>query len=260
MKLICWTIFFGLFLFCFSCEEVPKGETQDIKEEEGQDSILEEEESINYSLKRIREDSCFCETDTIKHAYTLGDEAWHWSREIVLPLEGQLTEESHYVTSNDKFPEGRLFATTQDENIQQHLNVSLSIYRDFDPTVTAEELYGRFWQREWTPAERGKIGQGSVGDIQVEELNPAMELWLINMMWADGERPEIGTKFLLEANGRAVVVVAGFETGPRDEMYIGGVTPEVHHWLGTNRSSNIEVSYLKNQRFPYGPVNCLGRE
>ncbi len=247
-------------LMLFSCnnqpiEEEAKEEVAVIEEEQPDSS----EEGESYELKRVKEDSCFCIPKTIEHSYTFGDASEHWSRTIELPIVGKLVEESHYVTYNDKFPDGRLFANTQDENIETHLKISLEIYQDFDPDATELDLYGNHWQREWTPAERGQIGQGSIGDIQAKELSPAMELWLINMMWADGP-PRVGTKFLLQANGKAVIVVAGYETGPGSEDFMGGVTPEVHHWLGTDSDSDIKISYLENQNFPYGPVKCLVRD
>jgi hypothetical protein len=68
-----------------------------------------------------------------------------------------------------------------------------------------------------------------------------MERWMMNMMWAPGIRPAHGTKFLLSALGRNVVVVAGHETGPAGEQFLGGVTCEVHRWLGTDADSLIEV-------------------
>jgi len=247
---------FSISLLVFSCTNQPKGDVVVDNTTEKQDSVAEEDEDDSYKLKRVKEDSCFCTPKTIEHAYAFGDKSEHWSRTVELPITGKLVEESHYVTYNDKFPDGRLFADFQEENIEKHLALSLEIYQDFDPTATDLDLYGNSWERQWTPAERGEIGQGAIGDIQAKELSPAMELWMINMMWEKGP-PRVGTKFLLEANGKAVIVVAGYETGPGQEHFIGGVTPEVHYWLGTDSHSDIKVSYLENQDFPYGPVNCL---
>ncbi|TAK43253.1 MAG: hypothetical protein EPO28_06180 [Saprospiraceae bacterium] len=180
----------------------------------------------------------------------------NWSREVTLPMAGRFVEESHYVTDKDEFPGGRLFAKTSNEGMERHLMNSLELYRKYDPSITFDELYGQPWQRKWTPAENGQIGQGSIGAIQTELLSSEDEMWLLTMMWGKNQKPEPGTKFLLRANGKSVVVAAGFETGPSDKLYLGGITREVHKWLGTNNQSRIEISLLKFQDVKSGPVNC----
>jgi hypothetical protein len=192
---------------------------------------------------------------TIKHSYKFGsDLSKHWERTINLPTSGKFVQEAHYVTLKDTFKNGRLFADTIDENINLHLNRSFKIYQSFDSIIQFDELYNNKWKKRWTPAERGKIGQGSVGDIQKKELTPELELWMMNMMWAKGERPKRGTRFLLTYNNRKVVVISGYETGPGQEKYLGGVTCEVHAWLGTNGNSEIKIEYLNNQNNPVGPI------
>ncbi len=193
----------------------------------------------------------------IKHKYSFGtDTSKHWQRTITLPATGKFVQESHYVTTNDEFPGNRLFAKTQDENITLHLKNSLHIYQSYDSTMTYERLYNNKHKKVWTPAERGNIGQGSVGNIQTDELTPEMELWMMCMMWAPGEKTERGTKFILSANGKKVVAVAGYETGPGQKKYLGGVTCEIHAWLGTTSSSDITVEYAEDQSLVCGPLNC----
>ena len=201
---------------------------------------------------------CNCESvkEELQHAFKYGSANLHWERTISLPDTGRFVEESHYVTMQDSFPDGRLFAETDTERISIHLERSLKLFQQYDSTATLEQLYHHKWQQIWTPAEHGHIGQGAIGDRQRELLTPETELWLLTMMWATGTRPEPGTKFLLEANERSVVVVAGFETGPGREQYLGGVTPEVHAWLGTDNNSRIKVSLLRDQQVPIGPVRC----
>lgn len=190
------------------------------------------------------------------HEFRGGNQAQNWSREIFLPASGRFVEESHYVTSKDQFPNGRLFASSLHEGIEQHLASSFLLYQKYDPSITFGELYGQPWQRTWTPAENGDVGQGSVGDLQKELLTPEKEMWLLSMMWAKNQKPEPGTKFLLRANGKSVVVIAGFETGPGNQMYLGGITREAHKWLGTTNDSRIEISLLKDQQVAPGPVIC----
>lgn len=184
---------------------------------------------------------------TIKHRGSNSS----WERTVKLPAIGKFVEESHYCTTEDDFRNGRLFAVSKDELMDRHLARSLKLYQTYDSSVSEESIYNHSWNREWTPPEGGEWGQGSVGDVKP---SPEEELWLITMMWAPNTKPKIGTKFLLSANGRHVVVVAGYETGPGSEEYLGGVTCEVHSWLQTNNSSQIEVAYLKNQDVPLGPV------
>ena len=204
-------------------------------------------------------DSCLCRLDSVDHAYRYGDTSKHWYRTVALPAEGKLVEESHYVTTLDTFTEGRLFANAVDERIHPHLERSLALYQRIDSAASYDDLYGKPWQQQWTPAERGAIGQGSVGNVQVEELTPEQELWLLTMMWGKGAKPARGTKFLLQANGKSVVTIAGYETGPGAQKFLGGVTREVHYWLGTDNNDSIKVALLENQHLPCGPITCIGR-
>lgn len=195
------------------------------------------------------------QTMIIKHEYNSGkDSSKHWKREIVLPAIGKFVQEAHYVTTLDSFPNNRLFANEVTENIENHLKRSFDIYRLFDTKIGFNELFNNKWKREWTPAESGKIGQGCVGNIQKQELSPDLELWMMNMMWAKGQLPKRGTKFLMSYNDKKVVVISGYERGPSQEMFLGGVTCEVHTWLGTDRNSQIKIEYLNNQYVAVGPI------
>ena len=216
------------------------------------------EDAAHKDMKRILPNiDCSPEAYEVNHEYSYGkDPSKNWKRKVILPKKGRFVGESHYVTKSDVFPHGRFFANKKDENIKKHLQRSFELYKAYDPDMTFDRMYQYKWSKQWTPAEKGKIGQGSVGEIQVKELTPEMEMWFMTMMWANGERPKRGTKFLLEANGRAVVVVAGYETGPGQEQYLGGVTREVHMWLGTSNNSKIKVSLLQSQYEPLGPVTC----
>lgn len=178
---------------------------------------------------------------------------------IALPSSGEIWGESHYVTSEDDFPGGRAWPQNQTERINQHLHHSLAIYQQYDPNATIDSLYGQLpqYQKVWTPSEGGEIGQGSIGDGQLQLLTPEMELWLFTMFWTSGSKPDPGTKFLLSHGNKSVVAVGGFETGPGDTSKLGGTTWEVHAWLGTGNDSEIQVSLLENQMVPIGPVQCV---
>ncbi len=178
--------------------------------------------------------------------------------DVTLPASGRFVGESHYVTNQDTFSQGRRYPSSQSERIQDHLARSLAIYRRFDPEATINQLYGGLpqFQQVWTPSEGGNIGQGSVGDLQLAALSSEMETWFMTMMWEGGHKPAPGTKFLLKANGRQVVAVAGFETGPGSSSFLGGVSWEIHAWLETTNDSQLEISALSDQSVPAGPVIC----
>lgn len=188
---------------------------------------------------------------------------------IALPETGRLFGEGHYVTASDSFPGNRNYPAPMDpqpfnsgpvqcnEHIQRHMEHSLKLYRELDPEATIARLYPDRWADKWTPQEGGECGQGSIGDTQLRHLTPQKEMWFLTMNWASGrDRPAIDTRFLISANGRHVVAIAGYETGPGGDHMLGGVTREVHGWLGTDNNSQITVSYLADQAAHIGPVTC----
>lgn len=209
--------------------------------------------TIMSSLPRIRHE---VETKVIRHRGPGGT----WQRTVTLPLSGKFVEESHYATVQDHFPNNPNpnFPSSQTEGIEEHLRSSLTLYQKYRENVDFNTLYKNSWHKVWTPSEGGQCGQGSVGNLKptVEE-----EMWLITMMWASSqETPQPGTKFLISANNRYVVVVAGYETGPGSQEFLGGVTREVHAWLGTNNSSKLTLEYLQDQSVPIGPVELEENE
>ena len=222
---------------------------------ENEEPIVQEKNALKEAISNRLPTQAACTTTphTVYHAF-----GSTWSRTVQLPATGRFVQESHYVTTQDDFPGSRLFANTVTKNITPHLQRSYNLYKAYDPNKTYSQLYASSFQKEWTPAEAGAIGQGSIGNIQTQYLTPEKEMWFMTMMWAPGTRPAIDTKFLLSANGKKVVVVAGYETGPRSQTYLGGLTPETHAWLGTNNTSQITVSYLADQSIPIGPIDCNG--
>lgn len=182
-------------------------------------------------------------------------------RAINLPSSGKFVEESHYVTTEDKFKSRfgttTLFPFLIAQNMDKHLKRSCKLFKEkVIPHYECDKLYHQPWHQEWTPSEGGHIGQGSVGDVQVEELTPWMEMWLGTMMWAKGKKPKRGEKFLVKHRGKSVVIHMGYETGPGSVYYLGGLVREIHAYLGTGNSSDIEIGYLKDQSLPLGPLDC----
>lgn len=192
---------------------------------------------------------------SIKQKFSSKDSSKAWERVVVLPTQGRFVEEAHYLTNKDSFP--NKYPKDSIEGIMDHLNRSFALYNKFDSSAKFKRLFRFRHRKEWTPSENREIGQGAIGDLQLTRLNPEDELWMMNMMWDKGQRPKIGTKFLVSANNKNVVVVAGYETGPQAKAFLGGVTGEVHEWLGTgNNSRNITVSLLKDQGVASGPCRC----
>lgn len=189
----------------------------------------------------------------LKLAYNGTLKTGKWAKTITLPAVGRFVCESHYATSADMYG-SRLFPNSISEGIGEHLQRSLAVLKLYEPSVSAAEVYNASWKNQWTPPENGKAGQGSVGD---KKPSIAEEIWQGNMMWAsNGDKPKPGTKFLVEANGRKCVIQMGYETGPGEESFLGGLVPEVHWYLKTNNSSMIKLSYLADQKIPLGPVTA----
>lgn len=170
-----------------------------------------------------------------------------WEKTIMLPQTGRFVEESHYSTSEDDHG----FPHTVSEKIDTHLHRSFALIKQLFPEAIFETVYKQSWQKQWTPPENGLAGQGARGEVKptVEQ-----EMWQGNMMFAADSFPPAGEKYLVEFNGKSVVIQMGFEIGPGEEKYLGGLTREVHFALGTSDESQIKISYLKNQDLPLGPV------
>lgn len=174
-----------------------------------------------------------------------------WKRSVKLPAKGKFVEESHYATTEDTFPGGNPFPATSFEGIDAHLDRSFQILKAQFPDAIKGAVYKQSWQKQWTPPEGGKAGQAARGSLKP---TPDQEMWQGNMMFAKGELPKPGTKFLMRANGKSCVIQMGFEIGPGAEKFLGGVTREVHWYLGTGNESEIEIALLKDQGLPLGPL------
>ncbi len=215
--------------------------------------VSAQEQSFYHSEKQI--DTCNCNDSSILIKQGLRYKDIRWERDLQIPAKGRLVEESHYLTTQDAFPDSG-FPKNITDSIESHLERSFLLYKKFDTSAVFEDVYKNSYNRVWTPAENGECGQGSIGKTQLNLLKPEYEMWMITMMWRDGSRPKPGTKFILSANNRSVVVIAGFETGPASEEFLGGVTCEVHRWLKTNSFSEIEIIFPVNQNLQPGPVFC----
>ncbi len=176
-------------------------------------------------------------------------------RTVTLPATGIWTLESHLATGEDSFPGSRAFPRTVRENVYAHLDNSCALLKKLIRGADCGKVYTTRWDKEWTPPEHGKAGQGAVAQKPSKEE----ELWVFNMMWLGKAMPKPGTKFLATYNGRSVVVVGGYERGPSVRKFLGGFQREVLWYLGAAEdSSRITLSALRNQDLRPGPVDCAG--
>ncbi|MDO8806331.1 MAG: hypothetical protein Q7R35_18095 [Elusimicrobiota bacterium] len=175
-------------------------------------------------------------------------------RSVTLPAKGIWTLESHLATDEDSFPNKRLFPKSKRENISVHIANSCDLLNRLIPGTDCGKVYKTKWDKEWTPPENGKAGQGARGNVRPSNEE---EMWIFNMMWVGKAMPKAGTKFLATFNGKSVVVVGGYERGPSSKKFLGGFQREVLWALGAEQaSSKVTLSTLSDQALPAGPITC----
>ena len=157
------------------------------------------------------------------------------------PATGPVVQEAHLATVEDDFGGGWPAATR--DSIERHYELS-----------QAATGYEMDRTQPWAPAGEGGSawGQGSTGR-PVPVLD---EAWYVTMYWR--QRPAGGTRMIASNpdNGRAVVVAAGWETGPGSNEAVAGVAEEVHDWLGTGHRSVLTLGFAEDPDLPLGPIDC----
>jgi len=105
--------------------------------------------------------------------------------------------------------------------------------------------------QRWAPREGCEYGQAACGaKLPVED-----EAYYVNMYWED--RPERGRRMILSnADGRSIVVAAGYETGPGALSRIGGTTEEVHRYMNTQHLDTLTLGFAVDPSLPLGPIEC----
>ena len=182
-------------------------------------------------------------------------------RSLSFPRAGVFVVESHLATTEDRFLVSqdaqsalwREFPQDVTEGMAAHLARSCALAHTLDPTLLPDcsSLYGKAaFFRQWTPPEGGLAGQGSIS----KKPEPIQEMFSGNMNWAPGSRPPAGEKWIVTRGGKSVVIAMGFETGPRAPELLGGLQPEVVHYLGGLDA--VQIGRLVDQSLPYGPVVC----
>lgn len=176
---------------------------------------------------------------------------------VYFPAKGKFVQESHYATNMEKFSHG-LFPSSSTEKIDDHIKTSFELLKKQVPNAVFENVYSDRFKREWTPANDGgsnEYGQAARGNVRPA---PEEEIWQGNMFFKN--LPAIGTKFLITApNGLKCVIQMGYEIGPGGTTFLGGLTTEVHYYLGTNNDSILTIDTC-DQSLPLGPYGTKPKD
>jgi hypothetical protein len=158
---------------------------------------------------------------------------------LAMPATGPVVREAHLVTQEEPEP----YPSTSTDELSEHYALSQS--RTGFVMHRAEP---------WAPLEGGDFYGCGIGS---PSLFPVLdEAWYVNMYWTPAARPPRGTRMIVRKPGtsRAVVVSAGFETGPGDLSMIGGVPEETHFYLGGDPTWTFGIAV--DQSLPLGPRVC----
>ena len=160
---------------------------------------------------------------------------------LAMPATGPMVLEAHLVTQEEPPP----YPSSSTEELASHYALS-------------QAATGLVMRRDqvWAPLEGGDFYGAGIGS---PTLFPVLdEGWYVNMYWTQDARPDRGTRMILRdpAGDRAVVVAAGYETGPGNLAHIGGTTEETHFYLGTGHKSVLTLGLASDQGLPLGPRIC----
>jgi hypothetical protein len=161
---------------------------------------------------------------------------------LAMPATGPMVKEAHLVTQEEPPP----YPTTATEELAEHYALSQA---KTGLVMSRSEV--------WAPLEGGSHYGAGIGSPTVFPV--VDEGWYVNMYWTSAARPAKGTKMILrDPNGgsRAVVVSAGYETGPGDLSRIGGTPEETHFYMKTGHLSEMQLGIAQDQSLPLGPRVC----
>jgi hypothetical protein len=161
---------------------------------------------------------------------------------LALPATGPMVLEAHLVTQEEPSP----YPSTETEELAAHHALS-----------QGRTGFVMHRSQKWAPLEGGSFygcGIGSPADFPVLH-----EAWYVNMYWTQAARPAKGTRMILRdpaGGSRAVVVAAGYETGPGNLSHVGGTPEESHFYLGTTHLDPMQIGIAVDQTLAYGPRVC----
>ncbi len=161
---------------------------------------------------------------------------------LAMPATGPIVMEAHLVTQAEPAP----YPMTATENLARHYALSQA--------ATGLVMYRT---QVWAPLEGGSFYGAGIWPASMVPVSD--EGWYVNMYWTAAARPARGTRMILrDPNGgpRAVVVSAGYETGPGDLAHVAGTPEETHFYQGTNHLDPMTVGIAVDQSLPLGPRIC----
>jgi len=160
---------------------------------------------------------------------------------LAMPATGPMVLEAHLVTDQEPAP----YPSTSTEELAEHYALSQS---------TTSFVMHR--DQVWAPLEGGSFYGAGIGSPT--DFPTLHEAWYVNMYWTSAARPDKGTRMILREPGgaRAVVVAAGYETGPGNLAHIGGTPEETHFYLGSSHLDELQLGIGEDQALPFGPRTC----
>lgn len=178
-----------------------------------------------------------CDMETGEMA-RVGDGGDH----LAMPATGPVVMEAHLVTQEEPEP----YPSTDTEELLEHYALSQS-----------KTGLVMFREQVWAPMEGGSFFGAGIGSPT--RFPVVDEGWYVNMYWTPAARPPRGTKMILrlpDDPSRAVVVAAGYETGPGNLSNVAGTPEETHFYLGTDHQSEMTIGIATDQSLPFGPRRC----
>jgi hypothetical protein len=160
---------------------------------------------------------------------------------LPMPATGPMVLEAHLVTQEEPAP----YPATATDELQAHYALSQS--------RTGLVMHR---SQDWAPLEGGSFYGAGIGSPDLFPVEH--EAWYVNMYWRSTSRPARGTRMIVREPGgnRAVVVAAGYETGPGDLSRVGGTPEETHFYMGTTHLDDMTLGIATDQTLPLGPRVC----
>jgi hypothetical protein len=189
---------------------------------------------VDIGFTRPSSGACDLQTGVMPRVNDMGNS-------LPMPATGQMAVEAHLVTQDEPPP----YPMTQTEELAAHYLLS-----------QARTGFVMHRTQVWAPLEGGTFYGAGIGSPTLFPLEH--EGWYVNMYWTSAARPARGTRMILRMpnTNRAVVVAAGYETGPGNLSFIGGTPEETHFYFGTTHGSVMQLGLAVDQSLPLGPRTC----
>ena len=161
---------------------------------------------------------------------------------LAMPATGPIVLEAHLVTQEEPEP----YPATATDELDEHYALSQS-----------RTGFVMHRSQDWAPLEGGSFYGAGIGSPDLFPVEH--EAWYVNMYWTANARPDRGTRMLRRDPGggpRAVVVAAGYETGPGNLEHVGGTPEETHFYMGTGHLDALQIGIAVDQTLPFGPRDC----